>query len=315
MKTRPIEFYAWGEKIVGTVYLPDDYKEGSRLPCVIPCSGITGVNAMYPALIARLLTKHGYVCLGFDYRGWAPSEGKVGMTTFNSEYDDVTAAYHFARQLPEVDPERIGLFGWGLGGPICIKVGVDHKKIKCVAVGNTFADGERMMRTNLSYDEYAEREARAEEDRVRRAVTGEGEMVNVYYFSNPQNAASAEMTSAFLNDAVPQLLDSAKSEDAVSDGYEEEFPPKHSWAFFDDTLLIHAEDYVAKLAPRGLMITGSLDDRVYTYYETECLYNAAGEGKSLFTVNGDHNNWMLDDHPEFKRFGEALVKFYDGYLK
>lgn len=315
MKERPVEFYCWGEKIVGTVYLPDDYTEGKKLPCVIPCSGFTGVNAMYPALIARLLTKYGYGCLGFDYRGWAPSEGRVGVTTFNGEYDDITAAYIFAQQQPEFDPDNISLFGWGLAGPITIKVAVDNPAIKCVCVGNTFANGERMTRMNLSVKEYQEHQARAAADRIKRVLTGDGEYVDGYSFSNPYNETTENMKTAFLNDAVPELFDTAEANLEKKDYEKGKFPPDHSWLFYDDTMRINAEKYVADLAPRGLLIVGSLDDVVYNYYESECLYKAAGEGASLLAIHGDHNNWMLDDHPEFKRFGQHLVQFYDSNMK
>ena len=70
MKTRPVEFYSRGTKIVGNVNLPDDYKEGTKLPCIVPCSGYTGIGAAYPMLLSRLFTRYGYACVTFDYRGW-----------------------------------------------------------------------------------------------------------------------------------------------------------------------------------------------------------------------------------------------------
>ena len=57
MKERSIHFYSDGIKLVGSLWLPDDYQEGTKLPCIIPCSGIQGLKAIYPELYARFLTR------------------------------------------------------------------------------------------------------------------------------------------------------------------------------------------------------------------------------------------------------------------
>lgn len=75
MKQREIIFYSEGTKMVGTIYLPDDYKKGEKRHGIIANSGWTGVNKVYPAMFARQMTKYGYVCMGFDYRGFKPSGG------------------------------------------------------------------------------------------------------------------------------------------------------------------------------------------------------------------------------------------------
>lgn len=35
MKTREVVFYSEGDKMAGTVYLPDDYKDGEKRPCIL----------------------------------------------------------------------------------------------------------------------------------------------------------------------------------------------------------------------------------------------------------------------------------------
>ena len=39
MKTREVVFYSEGAKMVGDIYLPDDYKEGEKRPAVLCNSG------------------------------------------------------------------------------------------------------------------------------------------------------------------------------------------------------------------------------------------------------------------------------------
>lgn len=312
MKTRAIEFYSCGTKIVGNVNLPDDYKEGTKLPCIIPCSGFTGINAVYPSLMSRLFTAHGYACVAFDYRGWAPSEGEVGVTSFDGEYEDIEAAYIFAQQQPEIDPDNIALFGWGMAAPIVIKVGAYNRAIKCVGVGNGFYNGERMARVIFSPEEYKQKEKAAHEDYVRRVLTGKTEKINCYAFMNSDTNGGQ---SGYIDNTLDNLTDELPAILERDYGGKDNFPPKHSWAYWDYSLRVDAEEYVHKLAPRGLFIAYGKNDMVYDPYEARCLFAAAGEGKVLYEVDGCHNDWMFDRHPEFVKFGQALVRFYDSYMK
>ena len=84
MKQREVIFYSEGTRMVGTIYLPDDYKEGEKRPGIIANSGWTGVNKVYPAMFARQMTQYGYVCMGFDYRGFKPSGGISGMDKYTT---------------------------------------------------------------------------------------------------------------------------------------------------------------------------------------------------------------------------------------
>ena len=101
MQQREVIFYSEGTKMVGTIYLPDDYKDGEKRPGIIANSGWTGLNKVYPAMFARQMTKFGYVCMGFDYRGFKPSGGISGMdkyTTLEMEVDDVNNAVTFFKR-------------------------------------------------------------------------------------------------------------------------------------------------------------------------------------------------------------------------
>lgn len=315
MKTRPVEFYSRGYKLIGKVFLPDDYQEGTKLPCIIPLSGITGIMAVYPSLMARLFTKHGYGCLGFDYRGWMRSEGDAAQTNFNTEYEDIEAAYIFAQQQPEFEADNIGLFCWGFSGPIGIRFAVDNWKIKCVAVGNSFANGYRANTNTLSYGDVMARQEAAEKDRIQRVLTGKGELHDLYFFNQPdddRNDGKSDYIDGTINKLAPGLAEE------IAEVYHgiENFPPLMPWTWWDDHLRIDAEEYVAKLAPRGLFIlTGDKDVGYNGMYEGQMLYKAAGAGAELFTVHGRHNDWMYDDHPEFIKAGKALVGFFDKYMK
>ena len=66
MKQQSVRFYAEGDEIVATLFLPEDTKE--RRPAVVFAPGYIAVKEMVYGS-ARDLAKEGYVALAFDYRG------------------------------------------------------------------------------------------------------------------------------------------------------------------------------------------------------------------------------------------------------
>ena len=311
MRTRNVEFYSHGDKLVGTVYLPDQYKDGEKRPCIIPCSGFTGINAVYPRLISSELTKKGYVCLGFDYRGWAPSEGDPVYTTVESEYEDITNAYVYATQLPEVDPDNIALFGWGFAGPVVIKVAADNPQIKAAAVGNSWFKSERLLRYLLSDEEIKERAELAKEDRIQRVLTGKGSTVDCYFFNCP---AGAGTENDYLTKTLSRVTPDIEEIIALHYGSKENFPPKHSWDFWDSMIRIDAAADVRRLSPRHLFVVYSSED-ANGKQEAESVSRVADGNVELYEVNGSHNDWMFSDDQRFIDFSAALSAFFDQYLR
>lgn len=337
MKERPVEFYAKGEKIVGSLYLPDDYQEGTKLPCIIPCSGFTGVKAAYPALLSRLFTKHGYASLAFDYRGWSPSEGKVGWTTGEDWYFDIVAGYVFATQQPEIDAGNIGLFGWGFAAPVVLKVAADYPEIKAVGCGNGVYNGDRRLRTMLTMDDYKSLQEVARQDRIKRTLTGKGTMVNAYTQSS-SNCAIAYSKGEFMEislevmEAIPvktieednetggergkNFINCGDAAAEIAKNYAGQvFPPRHCFETWDSFARIDVSGDVKKIYPRPIFIAHAEEDPFYPVTEAEAVAKEIGPTCITCYVHGLHNSWMFDNDPEFIRFGKEIVAYYDKALK
>lgn len=129
---RPVIFAASdGFEIHGQLFVPKNLQPGEHLPAVIFMHGgpirqmLLGwhYRGYYGNAYAmnQYLTSRGYVVLSVNYRdgiGYgrafrrAENQGPRGA----SEYRDILAAGLYLRQRPEVDPERIGLWGGSYGG-------------------------------------------------------------------------------------------------------------------------------------------------------------------------------------------------------
>lgn len=335
MISRPVEFYSRGVKLVGCVKLPDDYKEGTKLPCIIPCSGYTGIGDAYPTLLSRMFTRYGYACVTFDYRGWKPSEGDLSCTTTEDEYFDIEAAYIFAQQQPEIDPDNIGLFGWGFAAPTVLKVAANYPEIKAVGCGNGLFNGERCIRTILNWPDFVALKKIMREDLVQRVLTGKGAQLPPY-----QPCGNARAYSYRLDEREPLTLQwMLDNEEVAYDkethtntknfmdvegvpeaidkywGGRKNFPPKLPFELGESHLRIDASYDVKKIAPRPIFLVHAVGDDTYPVAESQALAQEIGPTCTTCFVDGDHNEFMFDDHPEFARFSKAIVAFYDKALK
>lgn len=120
-----------GLKFHNQLFLPPDLKPGERRPALIFMHGgpvrqmLLGYHYMYFYHMAYAINQYfahqGYIVLSVNFRSgigygrefrMAPNRGAQGA----SEYQDILAAARYLQSRPDVDPERIGLWGLSYGG-------------------------------------------------------------------------------------------------------------------------------------------------------------------------------------------------------
>lgn len=96
------------------------------------------------------LTAHGYQVFVFDYRGFGGSQGRPGEEGL---VQDGIAAIGYARRRPDVDPDRLAVWGQSLGGATAIaSLGLlpDQAGIRAVILEDTFDSYRSIARSVLS---------------------------------------------------------------------------------------------------------------------------------------------------------------------
>jgi dipeptidyl aminopeptidase/acylaminoacyl peptidase len=92
----------------------------------------------------------GYGLLFFNMRGHGDSEGQ--FTTISLlETQDVQAAYQFLQQIPEVNPERIGIYGHSMGGATSIRAMPRLEGARVLILDAPFADLQDTIRGDIAY--------------------------------------------------------------------------------------------------------------------------------------------------------------------
>ncbi|WP_017381664.1 alpha/beta hydrolase [Paenisporosarcina sp. TG-14] len=294
MKERQISFYSEGFKLDGTVYLPDDYQAGEKRPAIISNSGYQGFNNFYPRLFAQNLTKAGYVCFGFDYRGFANSEGEKGRVILDEQVEDIINAISFLQAQPEVDIDQVGLIGWGMGGSNVVRVAAKDKRVKAVAALNGFFDGERWLKSIHSYVEWMELVKTVEQDRVHRVVTGQSLYADPF-IHYPLDPATNDYVQKELVPLSP-------------------FGKQTQLQFTDSIMNMNAEKVVTDISTAPLFIGHGKDNLLHPLEESTALYAAASEPKQFYLIDGKHNDFMYHEDPVFQELITELTSFFNSHM-
>src|SRR5690606_28572193 len=112
--------------IVGTLNQPAG---AANAPVVLMLHGFGSsrdeVGAMYTRL-ADALAARGVGSLRIDFQGFGKSDGDTGSTTVTGQVADAEVAYQYLAGLDWVDPERIGVIGFSLGGGVSTIAAAQH---------------------------------------------------------------------------------------------------------------------------------------------------------------------------------------------
>jgi pimeloyl-ACP methyl ester carboxylesterase len=107
------------------------YVPSQNKATIVLCHGYGG-NRLMVSPIARLLINHGFGVLMFDFRAHGRSAGDLSTWGW-LETDDLLGALDALKQHPEVDPTRIGVLGFSLGGQVALRTAPGSKCIRAVA--------------------------------------------------------------------------------------------------------------------------------------------------------------------------------------
>lgn len=125
---REVAFDVDGETVRGTWYLP--LRGGKNLACLVLNNGFGGTRDMVVPPYAERFSEAGYAVLTFDYRHFGESGGRPRQWyNGKKQVEDVRAAVAYARSRPEIDPEKIVLWGTSGGAPYGFLVAAGDRRI------------------------------------------------------------------------------------------------------------------------------------------------------------------------------------------
>lgn len=171
MTQREIEFTSGGETVRGDLLLPEG--EGP-FPVVVMAGGWCYVKELRQPQYAADFVRRGFAALIFDYRRMGASEGQPRQHIDPwDQIEDYKNAITFAEQQPELDPDRIGIWGISYSGGHVLIVGAIDPRVKAVVSNVPVIDGYQTMWRMHGTDRFRKLKAFVAEDRAKRTETGE----------------------------------------------------------------------------------------------------------------------------------------------
>src|SRR5512136_2090419 len=128
---RDIEFDAEGTPLRGWLFLPEAC--AGRVPGIVMAHGFTAVKEMYLDRYAEAFAAAGLGVVVFDHRNFGASDGEPrGEIDPWAQVRDYRHAISFARTLPELDPDRLGIWGTSYSGGHVLVVGALDRRVQAV---------------------------------------------------------------------------------------------------------------------------------------------------------------------------------------
>lgn len=290
---RAVQFYSEGVRVRGYLTAPDG---AQGRPGIVLCHGFGATMAMDFANYAPRMAAQGYAVLRFDYRHFGESEGEPrNLLLPLQEVDDVRNALTFMQQQPEVDPERLALWGTSFGGAIVIYTAALDQRPKAVVANVPVTNGRRWIRSvNTAFDwERILDEVAA--DRAQRVLSGESKFVPVSEFRAPDPSPSA---AAYF----------ARHQHIL--GPQRELP----WRSVEAVLEFAADEVAGRISPRALLIIAAPRDTIAPFEQAELAYAQAGEPKKLFPLPREVAHFDVYIEPVLSTVMEESLAWFKRYL-
>ena len=269
MQKQKIVFNRDGVDLVGWLKHPGGEK---KHPLIIITHGLSGIVDLDLESYADIFCAAGFACLAYDHRNWGRSGGEPrGESDPWMQVADMREAISFARTLPEVDPDRIGLWGTSYAGGHVLTVSALDRRVRCAVSQVPLISGSRTFDAWVPAEKMDKFVARLDRDRDKR-------------YAGEQPGSS------------PAAIEGSETEEWI----------KHSdvKGTYSNNLTVRSFDllrtyepvsFVERISPTPLMmIVASNDVQTPTAWQLEA-FEKIGAPKRLVEINCRHYDVYMQD--------------------
>ncbi len=266
-----------------------------RLPAIVMAHGLAAVRTMDLPSFAEAFAAAGYAVLLFDYRSFGESDGEPrGRLSPSGQLVDFASALTWLEARPEVDGERLGIWGTSLGGGHAITMAATDRRVRCAVAQVPAVDVAANSR--LLHGDAGLARLMVETDRRRGA--GEAHL--------PVVARPGEVS----------LLPPRGDYDSFMARRSREAPTWSNLVTVDaipELLTYRPQDVIAQVSPTPLMMIILDEDRLTQPEVLREAFELAGEPRELVALQGGH--FDIYDVPEVRaRAINAARSWFDRHL-
>ncbi|XAG02412.1 alpha/beta fold hydrolase [Pseudomonas sp. REB1044] len=291
-----IEFQLEGATIRGTFYRPEGLL--GQLPTVVLANGWSMVTGGDLDDYAAVIVNRGFAALTFDFRGLGKSGGEPRQEIDPyKQIEDYRGAISYVRSRPDVDPERIGIWGTSYAGGHALSVAALDRRVKCVVSQVPTISGFKAAQRRVSPDKAkvlrasfeADREARFRaEPPARLQIISADPNASVAYpglDSFEYMGSEGERSPWWKNEVTLRSLELARSYEPGA--------------------------YISRISPTPLLMIVALDDGLTPADLQQEAYSQAHDPKKLILLPGGHYS-VYREH--FETTSDAAASWFAEHL-
>ncbi len=274
MARRDIEFDAEGVTLRGWFYAADG--PGTTAPTVVMAHGYSAVKEMYLDDYAEVFAAAGLNALVYDNRNFGASDGQPRQEIDPwAQVRDYRHAITYASTLPEVDAQRIGVWGSSYSGGHVLVVAAVDRRVKAVVSQVPLVSGHDNLRALVRADFIAGFREMFDADRLARFNGAPPAMVPVV--AEDPLAAAALPTA----DSWQWFTETAKNR---APSWKNECTLRSVEMFTE----YEPVTYLPYISPTPLLMLPALGDHLTPSELAIAAFDRAHEPKKLVILPGGH---------------------------
>lgn len=300
--SRKVNFKSEGHTLSGVLVLPEGAK--GPVPVVVMGGGWCYVKEIVMPHYGKDIVAAGSAVLMFDYRNFGESSGERRQHINPWEQiEDFRSAVSYAETLPEIDPNRIGVWGISYAGGHAIAVAAIDSRVKLAVSNIPVVNGYENMRRVHGALRFNDLEELFLEDRRARANGGNGGRLPM------SSLTPATELSTWPFPTIHKVFHDIKGREA---------PNHEHWSTTESTELLLNYD-VAPFAKRIydkpiLMVVAEGDEITLWDLEIATFHSIPSARKELAVIPKVSHMSLYSQQDHLTRAGAAAVDFIRRHL-
>lgn len=296
---KDIEFKAGDVTLRGWLYLP----EGARgpVPAIVMSHGFSAVKEMCLDKFADVFAAAGMAALVYDNRNFGASDGEPRQELDPwAQVRDYRHAITYAQTIPEIDRNRIGIWGTSVSGGHVLVVGALDRRVKCVASQVGLVSGSGNIQRLVRADNLALLRMTIDADRASRFA---GRPAGTIPVVDPNPMAFSALPTPdswrwFSETGKSQAPDSWKNQVTLQSG--------------DMLMEYEPITFMHRISPTPLLMIVAADDVVAIADLALNAYHQALEPKKLLILRGGHYEAYIE---QFDQASSAARDWFVEHLR
>jgi uncharacterized protein len=253
-------------------------------PLVVLSHGWGAVKEMFLHEVAETLVGAGVACLLYDHRCLGESDGEPrGELDPWTQINDARDVITHARELPGIDPDRIGVWGSSYAGGHAIVLGAVDRRVRCVVAQVPTISGWRTTQRRFPFDGLAQLRARLDADRAARLRGEPPATVEI-----APGLDLAAVRSGEEDRPVEAGNDGARWYDAIAGRRLARWTNEVTLRSLERYAEYEPGSYIERVAPTPLLVICMREDTITPTDEILGAYERAREPKRLVLLDGGH---------------------------